>query len=40
MLGGPNKYYDYKEKTLIEVFEKIKNVANIISTYLKKKNIK
>ncbi len=27
MLGGPNKYYDYKEKTLIEVFEKIKNVA-------------
>ena len=27
VLGGPNKYYDYKEKTLIEVFEKIKNVA-------------
>ena len=27
VLGGPNKYYNYKEKTLIEVFEKIKNVA-------------
>ena len=26
ILGGPNKYYDYNEKNLIKIFDKIKSI--------------
>jgi len=28
VLGGPNKYYDYDDQNLINIFDKIKNISN------------